>query len=125
MLKRLIGRKYSDPVIQKEKLLWPFKVVAGVNDKPMIVVKYKTQEKRLCAEEISSIVLMQMREIAQAYLETLVKNVVGTVPAYFNDSQRKATKDAEQDPFKQDLLSEILAGFKYQKLRKILLKISY
>jgi len=75
-------------------MLWPFKVVAGVNDKPMIVVKYKGQEKSLCAEEISSMVLMQMREVAEAYLETPVKNVVVTVPAYFNDSQRKATKDA-------------------------------
>ncbi|XP_027913459.1 probable mediator of RNA polymerase II transcription subunit 37c isoform X2 [Vigna unguiculata] len=92
--KRLIGRKFSDPIIQKEKMLWPFKVVAGVNDKPMIVVKYKGQEKSLCAEEISSMVLMQMREVAEAYLETPVKNVVVTVPAYFNDSQRKATKDA-------------------------------
>jgi len=54
--KELIGRKYSDPVIQKEKMLWPFKVVAGINDKPMIVVKYKGQEKHLCAEEVSSMV---------------------------------------------------------------------
>ncbi|WVZ10746.1 hypothetical protein V8G54_015276 [Vigna mungo] len=92
--KRLIGRKFSDPFIQKDKMSWPFKVVAGANDKPMIVVKYKGQEKFLCAEEISSMVLMQMREIAEAYLETPVKNVVVTVPAYFNDSQRKATKDA-------------------------------
>lgn len=52
--KRLIGRKYSDPIIQKEKTLWSFKVVAGINDKPMIVVKYKGQEKQICAEEISS-----------------------------------------------------------------------
>ncbi|CAJ1932801.1 unnamed protein product [Sphenostylis stenocarpa] len=90
--RRLIGRKYSDPIIHKEKMLWLFKVVAGVNDKPMIVVKYKV--KRLCAEEISSMLLMQMREIAETYLETPVKNVVVTVPAYFNDSQPKATKDA-------------------------------
>ncbi|KAG4914953.1 hypothetical protein JHK87_052510 [Glycine soja] len=54
--KRLIGRKYSDPVIQKEKMLWPFKVVAGINDKPMIIVKYKGQEKHLCVEEVSSMV---------------------------------------------------------------------
>ncbi|WVY92387.1 hypothetical protein V8G54_031475 [Vigna mungo] len=92
--KRLIGRKYSDPLVQKDKMLWPFKVVAGVNDKPMISVKYKGQENSLCAEEISSMVLSKMRDIAEAYLEKPVKNAVVTVPAYFNDSQRKATIDA-------------------------------
>ncbi|XP_020225546.1 probable mediator of RNA polymerase II transcription subunit 37c [Cajanus cajan] len=92
--KRLIGRKYSDSIIQKEKMLWPFKVVAGVSDKPMIVVKYKGQEKHLCAEEVSSMILTKMRGIAEAYLEAHVNDVVVTVPAYFNDSQRKATKDA-------------------------------
>ncbi|MCH91585.1 heat-shock protein, partial [Trifolium medium] len=69
-------------------------VIAGVNDKPMISVKYKGQDKLLCAEEISSIVLTNMREIAEAYLESPVRNAVVTVPAYFNDSQRKATIDA-------------------------------
>ncbi|WVY95622.1 hypothetical protein V8G54_027773 [Vigna mungo] len=92
--KRLIGRKYSDPLVQKDKMLWPFKVVAGVNDKPMISVKYKGQEKILIAEEVSSMVLSKMRDIAEAYLEKPVKNAVVTVPAYFNDSQRKATMDA-------------------------------
>ncbi|XP_024632729.1 heat shock cognate 70 kDa protein [Medicago truncatula] len=92
--KRLIGRKFSDPVVQKDILLWPFKVIAGVNDKPTISVKYKGQEKLLCAEEISSIVLTNMKEVAEAYLESPVKNAVVTVPAYFNDSQRKATMDA-------------------------------
>ncbi|KAJ1443178.1 Heat shock protein 70 family [Sesbania bispinosa] len=92
--KRLIGRKFSDPIVQKDILLWPFKVIAGVNDKPMVVVKYKGQEKHLSAEEISSMVLTKMRETAEAYLESPVKNAVVTVPAYFNDSQRKATIDA-------------------------------
>ncbi|XP_058784792.1 heat shock cognate 70 kDa protein-like [Vicia villosa] len=92
--KRLIGRKFSDSVVQKDIMLWPFKVSAGVNDKPMIVVKYKGQEKHLCAEEISSMILTKMREIAEEYLESPVKNAVVTVPAYFNDSQRKATIDA-------------------------------
>ncbi|KAJ1443180.1 Heat shock protein 70 family [Sesbania bispinosa] len=92
--KRLIGRKFSDAVIQKDILLWPFKVIAGVNDKPIIVVKYKGQVKRLSAEEISSMVLAKMREIAETYLQSPVKNAVITVPAYFNDYQRKATKDA-------------------------------
>ncbi|XP_065871389.1 heat shock 70 kDa protein 4-like isoform X1 [Euphorbia lathyris] len=73
---------------------WPFKVVAGPCDKPMIIVTYKGEEKQLSAEEISSMVLTKMREIAEAYLGSTVKNAVVTVPAYFNDSQRKATKDA-------------------------------
>jgi len=92
--KRLIGRKFSNPVVQKDILLWPFKVISGVNDKPMISLKFKGQEKLLCAEEISSIVLTNMREIAESYLESPVKNAVITVPAYFNDAQRKATMDA-------------------------------
>ena len=74
--------------------MWPFKVIAGDNDKPMIVVTHKGQEKCISPEEISSMVLTKMREIAAAYLESPVKNAVITVPAYFNDSQRQATKDA-------------------------------
>ncbi|WVZ04616.1 hypothetical protein V8G54_017962 [Vigna mungo] len=93
-VKRLIGRKYSDPIIQDDLKLWPFKVIAHSDDKPMMVVSYKGQEKHISAEEISSMVLTKMREIAEAYLESEVKNVVVTVPAYFNDSQRQATKDA-------------------------------
>jgi len=92
--KRLIGRKFSDPVVQKDIMSWPFKVIAGVNDKPMISLKYKGREKHFCAEEISSMVLAKMREIAEEYLESSVKNAVITVPAYFNDSQRKSTIDA-------------------------------
>jgi len=92
--KRLIGRKFSDRVVQDDILLWPFKVSAGDNDKPMITVKYMDQEKQLYAEEVSSMVLTKMREIAEAYLEAPVKNAVVTVPAYFSDSQRKATIDA-------------------------------
>ncbi|KAL2329545.1 hypothetical protein Fmac_017126 [Flemingia macrophylla] len=92
--KRLIGRKYSDDIVQKDTMLWPFKVVAGDNDKPMIVVNYKGEEKQLCAEEVSSMILGKMRDIAEANLEKPVKNAVVTVPAYFNDSQRKATIDA-------------------------------
>ncbi|XP_065870470.1 heat shock cognate 70 kDa protein-like [Euphorbia lathyris] len=92
--KRLIGRKYSDATVQSDMMLWPFTVVAGPGDKPMIVVTYKGEEKQLSAEEISSMVLIKMREIAEAYLGTTVRNAVVTVPAYFNDSQRQATKDA-------------------------------
>ncbi|MCI22981.1 heat-shock protein, partial [Trifolium medium] len=92
--KRLIGRKFSDDVVQKDINLWPFKVIAGTNNKPLVSVQYRGQKKHLCAEEISSMVLTKMREIAEAYLESPVKNAVITVPAYFNDFQRKATIDA-------------------------------
>ncbi|MED6208184.1 70-kilodalton heat shock protein [Stylosanthes scabra] len=92
--KRLIGRNYSDPIVKNDILMWPFKVTAGADDKPMIVVTYKDQEKHFSAEEISSMVLTKMRQIAEAYLEAPVRNAVITVPAYFNGSQRKATIDA-------------------------------
>ena len=90
----MIGRRFSDPLVQSDINLWPFKVIEGPSDKPMIVVNYKGEEKHFSAEEISSMVLIKMREIAEAYLGKTVKNAVVTVPAYFNDSQRKATKDA-------------------------------
>ncbi|MED6192835.1 70-kilodalton heat shock protein [Stylosanthes scabra] len=77
-----------------DMMLWPFKVIPGDGDKPMISVTYKGQEKHLSAEEVSSMVLTKMREIAEAYLEAPVNNAVIIVPAYFSDSQRKATKDA-------------------------------
>jgi len=92
--KRLIGRRYTDASVQSDIKLWPFKVVAGPGDKPMICVQHKGEEKRFAAEEISSMVLIKMKEIAEAYLGTTIKNAVITVPAYFNDSQRQATKDA-------------------------------
>ncbi|KAL5725945.1 70-kilodalton heat shock protein [Ranunculus cassubicifolius] len=92
--KRLIGRRYSDASVQADMRHWPFKVTSGAADKPMIGVNYKGEEKQFAAEEISSMVLIKMREIAEAYLSKPVKNAVVTVPAYFNDSQRQATKDA-------------------------------
>ncbi|KAK8685400.1 hypothetical protein V6N13_041402 [Hibiscus sabdariffa] len=92
--KRLIGRRFSDSPVQSDMKLWPFKVIPGPGDKPMIVVSYKGEEKQFAAEEISSMVLIKMREIAEAYLGSTIKNAVVTVPAYFNDSQRQATKDA-------------------------------
>ena len=92
--KRLIGRRFSDSSVQSDMKLWPFKIQAGPADKPMIYVEYKGEEKEFAAEEISSMVLIKMREIAEAYLGVTIKNAVVTVPAYFNDSQRQATKDA-------------------------------
>merc|ERR1712232_1005414 len=92
--KRLIGRKFSDQSVQSDIKLWPFKVESGSAEKPLIVVKYMGEEKKFQAEEISSMVLIKMKEIAETYLGKAVKNAVVTVPAYFNDSQRQATKDA-------------------------------
>lgn len=91
--KRLIGRKYDDPKIKEDLKHWPFKVI---NDggKPKIEVEFKGERKRFAPEEVSSMVLTKMREIAEVYLGAKVKDAVITVPAYFNDSQRQATKDA-------------------------------
>ncbi|KAK4267668.1 hypothetical protein QN277_024420 [Acacia crassicarpa] len=92
--KRLIGRRFSDPSVQNDMKLWPFKVIPGAGEKPMIVVNYKGEEKHFAPEEISSMVLTKMKEVAEAFLGQSIKNAVITVPAYFNDSQRQATKDA-------------------------------
>jgi L1 cell adhesion molecule like protein len=92
--KRLIGRKFNDPVIQGDMKHWPFKIVPGKDNKPMISVKYKGEMKQFSAEELSSMILVKMKETAENYLGKKIKNAVITVPAYFNDSQRQATKDA-------------------------------
>ena len=92
--KRLIGRKFTDPSVQSDMKHWPFKVKSGPGGSPIIEVEFKGESKEFKAEEISSMVLSKMKEIAEAYLAKEVKNAVVTVPAYFNDSQRQATKDA-------------------------------
>ncbi|EIE19893.1 heat shock protein 70 [Coccomyxa subellipsoidea C-169] len=94
--KRLIGRKYNDPTVQADIKHWPFKVVDGPDHKPFIEVTFKGETKRFSPEEISSMVLAKMRDVAQAYVgeSKQVNRSVVTVPAYFNDSQRQATKDA-------------------------------
>lgn len=92
--KRLIGRKFSDPSVQSDMKHWPFKVVPKEGDKPYIRVSYKGEDKDFAPEEISSMVLLKMAETAEAYLGHKVTDAVVTVPAYFNDSQRQATKDA-------------------------------
>merc|ERR1711988_284118 len=94
--KRLIGRKFADPIVQSDIKLWPFKVIAGAGDKPMIVVNFNGEEKKFHPEEVSAMILTKMKETAEAYLGTKVNDAVVTVPAYFNDSQRQATKDAGQ-----------------------------
>jgi len=91
--KRLIGRKFDDQTVQADMKHWPFKVI-NEGGKPKIQVEYKNETKTFTPEEISSMVLTKMREIAEAYLGKKISEAVITVPAYFNDSQRQATKDA-------------------------------
>ncbi|CAN7978974.1 unnamed protein product, partial [Ixodes persulcatus] len=91
--KRLIGRKFNDPKIQGDLKHWPFKVENDAG-KPKISVEFKGERKRFNPEEISAMVLTKMKETAEAFLGQKVSDAVVTVPAYFNDSQRQATKDA-------------------------------
>jgi L1 cell adhesion molecule like protein len=92
--KRLIGRKFDDPSIQNDMKHWPFKVIAKEGGKPNLQVVYKGETKTFSPEEISAMVLVKMKEIAESYLGAEVTQAVITVPAYFNDGQRQATKDA-------------------------------
>jgi len=92
--KRLIGRKFQDPAVQSDMKHWPFKVDSGPGDKPIIHVTVNGEEKTFQAEEVSSMVLGKMKDTASSYLGSPVTDAVVTVPAYFNDSQRQATKDA-------------------------------
>jgi len=91
--KRLIGRKFEDSTVQADMKHWPFTVVDNAT-KPKLQVEYQNETKQFTPEEISSMVLTKMKETAEAYLGSEVKDAVITVPAYFNDSQRQATKDA-------------------------------
>lgn len=91
--KRLIGRKFQDAEVQADMKHFPFKVIEKAG-KPVISVEFKGEEKQFTPEEISAMILTKMRETAESYLGGTVNNAVVTVPAYFNDSQRQATKDA-------------------------------
>ncbi|XP_071572901.1 heat shock 70 kDa protein cognate 4-like [Temnothorax nylanderi] len=91
--KRLIGRRFDDATVQSDMKHWPFTVVSD-GGKLKIEVSYKGEMKTFFPEEVSSMVLTKMKETAEAYLGKTITNAVITVPAYFNDSQRQATKDA-------------------------------
>jgi len=92
--KRLIGRKYTDDVVQKDVKHWSFAVSGDKDNKPLINVKYKNEDKTFHPEEVSAMVIQRLKETTESYLGHELKKVVITVPAYFNDSQRQATKDA-------------------------------
>ena len=93
--KRLIGRKFNDSIVQEDIKLWPFKVEKEANgDRPQICVTVSGKSKKYFAEEISAMVLQKMKKVAEDYVGCEIKDAIVTVPAYFNDSQRSATKDA-------------------------------
>lgn len=93
-VKRIIGRNFSDPVVQEEMKLFPFEVVDSGDNRPQIAVEFKGESKKFFPEQISAILLEKMKKIAESYLGKPIKKAVITIPAYFNDSQRQATKDA-------------------------------
>ncbi|GMH70331.1 hypothetical protein TrRE_jg3528 [Triparma retinervis] len=93
-VKRLIGRKFADPSVQKDKALFPFELVKDKEGKPNVQVEIKGEKKEMSPEEVSGMILRKMKETAESFLGTKVNHAVVTVPAYFNDAQRQATKDA-------------------------------
>jgi L1 cell adhesion molecule like protein len=92
-IKRMMGREFNDSVLQKDLKLLPYKVV-NVNGKPKVEVTVKDETKQFTPEEVSAMILTKMKSIAENYLGCKVTDAVITVPAYFNDAQRQATKDA-------------------------------
>jgi len=92
--KRLIGRRFDDKEVQRDMKHYPFKVKAGSMHQPVVEVKVGEQSKTFTAEEVSAMILGKMKETAETYLGNKVTHAVVTVPAYFNDAQRQATKDA-------------------------------
>lgn len=93
-IKRLMGSKFNDQHIQEQISRVPYNVMSGANNMPKVHVSYKNEMKEFSPQEISAFILEKMKSIAESYLGTEVKNAVITVPAYFNDAQRQATKDA-------------------------------
>jgi len=92
-VKRLIGRKYSDKSVQADKKLFPYGIVSK-DDKPYVEVTIEGKKRQFAPEEVSAMILNKMKEIAETFLGKSVQHAVVTVPAYFNDAQRQATKDA-------------------------------
>ena len=92
-IKRMVGREFNDPILQNDLKLLPYKVVNS-NGKPKVEVQFKGETKQFTPEEISAMILTKLKSIAESYLGKTVTDAVITVPAYFNDAQRQATKDA-------------------------------
>lgn len=93
-VKRLMGRQYSEEIVQKDKKVLSYDIVADSHGRAAVQVEFKGAKRVFKPEEVSAMVLQKMKEIAETYLNAKVKNAVVTVPAYFNDAQRQATKDA-------------------------------
>ena len=93
-IKRLIGRKFADPTVQNDKKLLSYKIISDKAGKPLVQVTVNGAKKEFTPEEVSAMVLQKMKDISETFLGEKVKNAVVTVPAYFNDAQRQATKDA-------------------------------
>ena len=94
-IKRIIGRNYSDEIVQKDIKLWPFKVIKDLEkDKPLIEVEFKGEKKQFFPQQISAMILGHVKNYAEEYIGTKIKKAVITVPAYFNEAQKKATKEA-------------------------------
>uniref|UniRef100_A0A914DAG1 Heat shock protein 70 n=1 Tax=Acrobeloides nanus TaxID=290746 RepID=A0A914DAG1_9BILA len=91
-VKRLIGRKFDDPVVQADMKRWPFKVISAEGGRPKIEVQFKGETKTYFPEQILAMILSKMKEIAEAFLDTPVNDAVITVPSTFNYSQRRATR---------------------------------
>lgn len=92
--KRMIGRRFDDPVVEADRKIWAFDVVPDADNRPKIKVEFRGSTHEFYPEQISAMVLSKLKETAEAFLGTEVKDAVITVPAYFGDSQRQATKDA-------------------------------
>nr|XP_043625182.1 heat shock cognate 70 kDa protein [Erigeron canadensis] len=93
-VKRMIGKRFQDPQLQKDLEAWPFKIIEGPRAKPNVVVEFEGKKKTFAPEELSAMVLKKIKEVAEKFLGTEVTDAVITVPAYFNNQQREATKEA-------------------------------
>ena len=94
-IKRIIGRNYSEEIVQKDIKLWPFKVIKdSLKDKPLIEVEYLGKIEKYYPQQISAMILGHVKKYSEEFVGKKINKAVITVPAYFNEAQKKATKDA-------------------------------